>query len=235
MTGPLWSEAELARAFGAQPSAPLARPIEGVSIDTRTLAQGDIFFAIKSETGDGHDHVGRAFAGGAGACVVERARASDSSGLGPVFASDDTLRAMERLGVASRARTQARIVAVTGSVGKTSVKEMLRVALGENGPTHASAASYNNHWGVPLTLARMPISAAYGVFEIGMNHPGEIMPLVAMVRPHVALVTTIAPVHIEHLGSIEAIAEAKAEIFTGAEKGVKIVLNRDATHFSLLE
>jgi UDP-N-acetylmuramoyl-tripeptide--D-alanyl-D-alanine ligase len=112
---------------------------------------------------------------------------------------------------------------------------MLRVALGRNGPTHASAASYNNHWGVPLTLARMPAASAYGVFEIGMNHPGEISPLVAMVRPHVALVTTIAPVHIEHLGSIEAIAEAKAEIFTGVEPGGTIVLNREAPQFSLLE
>jgi UDP-N-acetylmuramoyl-tripeptide--D-alanyl-D-alanine ligase len=235
MTEPLWSEAELVRAFGAPASAPLRAPVEGVSIDTRMLAPGDVFFAIKSETGDGHDHVARAFAAGAGACVVERARSSDGAALGPVFAVEDTLRAMERLGVAARARTGARIVAVTGSVGKTSAKEMLRVALGRNGPTHASAASYNNHWGVPLTLGRMPAAFAYGVFEIGMNHPGEISPLVAMVRPHVALVTTIAPVHIEYLGSIEAIAEAKAEIFTGVEPGGTIVLNREAPQFSLLE
>jgi UDP-N-acetylmuramoyl-tripeptide--D-alanyl-D-alanine ligase len=235
MTDPLWSEAELARAFGSPPSAPLNAAVGGVSIDTRTLAPGDLFVAIKGETNDGHDHVARAFAAGASACVVARDRRGALAAHGPVFAVDDTLRAMERLGIAARARTRARIVAVTGSVGKTSAKEMLRVALGKSGPTHASAASYNNHWGVPLTLARMPVSSAFGVFEIGMNHAGEIEPLVAMVRPHVALVTTIAPVHIEHLGSIEAIAEAKAEIFTGVEPEGTIVLNRDAPQFALLE
>ncbi|MGO8797508.1 MAG: UDP-N-acetylmuramoylalanyl-D-glutamyl-2,6-diaminopimelate--D-alanyl-D-alanine ligase [Roseiarcus sp.] len=235
MSDALWSEAELTEALGAPPGAPLRAPIEGVSIDTRTLRPRDLFFAIKGEMGDGHDHVGRAFAAGAGACVVTRPRAAEFAALGAVFAVEDTLRAMERLGVAARARTRARIVAVTGSVGKTSVKEMLRVALAAAGPTHASAASYNNHWGVPLTLARMPAASAFGVFEIGMNHPGEIAPLAAMVRPHVALVTTIAPVHVEHLGSLEAIAEAKAEIFGGVEPGGTIVLNRDAPQFALLE
>jgi UDP-N-acetylmuramoyl-tripeptide--D-alanyl-D-alanine ligase len=235
MTDALWSQAELTQAFGAPPSAPLAAPIGGVSIDTRTLQAGDLFFAIKGEASDGHDYVARAFAAGAGACVVSQARERALAVHGPVFAVDDTLRAMERLGRAARARTQARIVAVTGSVGKTSAKEMLRVALAKAGSTHASAASYNNHWGVPLTLARMPATSAFGVFEIGMNHAGEITPLVAMVRPHVALITTIAPVHIEHLGSIEAIAEAKAEIFSGVEKGGTIVLNRDAPQFALLE
>ncbi|WP_158817932.1 UDP-N-acetylmuramoylalanyl-D-glutamyl-2,6-diaminopimelate--D-alanyl-D-alanine ligase [Methylocapsa sp. S129] len=235
MTDPLWSETELAQALGAPPSAPLSAAVAGVSIDTRTLAPGDLFFAIQGETSDGHDYVARAFAAGASACVVAQTRARELAAHGPVFAVDDTLRAMERLGAAARARTHARIVAVTGSVGKTSAKEMLRVALAKAGPTHASAASYNNHWGVPLTLARMPASSAFGVFEIGMNHAGEITPLVAMVRPHVALVTTIAPVHIEYLGSIEAIAEAKAEIFTGVELGGTIVLNRDAPQFALLE
>ena len=204
------------------------------SIDTRSLAPGDLFFAIRSETGDGHDHLARAFAAGAGAAVVAGERAAEGAAFGPVFAVDDTLRAMERLGLAARARSAARIVAVTGSVGKTSAKDMLRVALGAAGPTHAAAASYNNHWGVPLTLARMPAGSAFGVFEIGMNHAGEIAPLVAMVRPHVALVTTIAPVHIEHLGSIEAIADAKAEIFSGVEPGGAIVLNRDAPQFERL-
>jgi UDP-N-acetylmuramoyl-tripeptide--D-alanyl-D-alanine ligase len=233
MTRALWSHAELTQILGA-PSAPLAALIEGVSIDTRTLVGGDLFFAIKGET-DGHDYVARAFAAGAGACVVARARQSEFGAQGPVFAVDDTLRAMERLGIAARARTNARIVAVTGSVGKTSVKEMLRLALAKGGPTHASAASYNNHWGVPLTLARMPASSAFGVFEIGMNHAGEILPLVAMVRPHVAIVTTIAPVHVEYLGSLEAIADAKSEIFTGVEPGGTILLNRDAPQFARLE
>jgi UDP-N-acetylmuramoyl-tripeptide--D-alanyl-D-alanine ligase len=235
VTEALWSPPDLALALGAPPRAPLVAAIGGVSIDTRTLAPGDLFFALRSQTGDGHDHVARAFAGGAGACVVARERAAEGASHGPIFAVEDTLGAMERLGVAARARSAARIVAVTGSVGKTSAKDMLRVALGASGPTHAAAASYNNHWGVPLTLARMPASSAFGAFEIGMNHAGEIAPLVAMVRPHVALVTTIAPVHLAHLGSIEAIAEAKAEIFSGVEPGGAIVLNRDAPQFEALQ
>jgi len=141
---------------------------------------------------------------------------------------------MERLAKAARARAKARVVAVTGSVGKTSAKEMLRVALGRFGPAHASAASYNNHWGVPLTLSRLPAGAAFAVIEIGMNHAGEITPLVAMARPHLALVTTIAPVHIEHLGSLEGIADAKAEIFSGLEPQGLAVLNRNAPQFERL-
>jgi len=233
MSARLWSQEELAAALGAPRTAP-AGPVAGVSIDTRTLQQGDLFFAIKGESGDGHAYVGRAFAAGAPAAVVEREKVDALASLGPLYAVEDTLRAMERLGVAARRRAHARIAAVTGSVGKTSAKEMLRVVLAKAGPTHAAAASYNNHWGVPLTLARLPASAAFGVFEIGMNHPREIEPLVAMVRPHAALVTTIAPVHIEHLGSLEAIAEAKAEIFTGLEKGGAAVIHRDAPHFELL-
>jgi UDP-N-acetylmuramoyl-tripeptide--D-alanyl-D-alanine ligase len=235
VTTPLWSEPELTQALGAPPSAGPRAPVNGVSIDTRTLQPGDLFIAIKGESADGHDYVERAFAAGAAACVVARERGAKLSAHGPVFAVDDPLRAMERLGVAARARTRARIVAVTGSVGKTSAKEMLRVMLSKLGATHASAASYNNHWGVPLTLARMPADTAFGVFEIGMNHAGEIIPLVAMARPHVALVTSIAPVHIEHLGSLEAIAEAKAEIFTGLESKGAAILNRDVAQYDLLE
>jgi UDP-N-acetylmuramoyl-tripeptide--D-alanyl-D-alanine ligase len=229
----LWTEAELARALGA-PSAPLAVPVDGVSIDTRTLASGDLFVAIKGEASDGHDYVARAFEAGAAAAVVARPRGAGLAAHEPTFAVDDTLRAMERLAKAARARAKARVVAVTGSVGKTSAKEMLRVALGRFGPTHASAASYNNHWGVPLTLSRLPAGAAFAVVEIGMNHAGEITPLVAMARPHVALVTTIAPVHIEHLGSLEGIADAKAEIFSGLEPGGVAVLNRGAPQFDRL-
>ncbi len=230
----LWTEQELTRALGTAPSAPLERTVGGVSIDTRTLAAGDIFFAIKGERHDGHDLAARAFDAGRSAAVVIRDRAPALAAFGPVFAVDDTLKAMGRLGIASRARTRARVVAVTGSVGKTSAKEMLRLMLSACGATHASAASYNNHWGVPLTLARMPEGADFGVFEIGMNHAGEITPLVHMARPHVALVTTIAPVHIEHLGSIEAIAEAKAEIFLGLEPHGTAILNRDAPQFERL-
>ena len=230
----LWSERELAAAFGAAPSAALSAVVRGVSIDSRTLEAGDVFIAIKGEAHDGHDHVARAFESGAAAAVVSRERAAGLAALGPLFAVDDTLSAMEGLGVAARARSKARIVAVTGSVGKTTAKEMLRAMLASCGATHASAHSYNNHWGVPLTLARMAVSARYGVFEIGMNHAGEIAPLSRMVRPHAALVTTIAPVHIEHLGTIEAIADAKAEIFLGLEPGGAAALNRDAPQFDRL-
>ena len=155
----LWTEAELTRALGA-PSAKLAAPVGGVSIDTRTLAPGDLFFAIKGEASDGHDYLARAFEAGAAAAVIAKSRGAGLAAHEPTFAVDDTLAAMERLGRAARARAKARVVAVTGSVGKTSAKEMLRVALGRFGPTRASAASYNNHWGVPLTLSRLPAGAA---------------------------------------------------------------------------
>ena len=230
----LWPQSELGAALGAAASAPLSARVAGVSIDSRTLESGDLFFAIRGDAHDGHDHVARAFEAGAAAAVVSRERARELAVLGPVFAVDDTLKAMVRLGVAARARSRAKIVGVTGSVGKTTAKEMLRAMLSACGLTHASAASYNNHWGVPLTLARMPADARFGVFEIGMNHAGEIAPLSHMARPHVALVTTIAPVHIEHLGSIEAIADAKAEIFLGLERHGTAVLNRDAPQFERL-
>ena len=231
----LWSQAELIAAFRAAPSPPLSSAVGGISIDSRTLEPGDLFFAIRGDAHDGHDHVARAFEAGAAAAVVSRERAPQLAALGAAFAVEDTLNAMERLGAAARARSTAKIVAVTGSVGKTTVKEMLRAMLMACGATHASAASYNNHWGVPLTLARMPANARFGVFEMGMNHAGEIVPLTRMTRPHVALVTTIAPVHIEHLGSIEAIADAKAEIFFGLEPQGTAVLNRDAPQFERLK
>jgi UDP-N-acetylmuramoyl-tripeptide--D-alanyl-D-alanine ligase len=230
----LWSEAELIAALGSGPSAPLSVAVGGVSIDSRTLEPGDLFFAIKGSAQDGHDHVARAFEAGATAAVVSLERAAQLAAVGPVFAVDDTLKAMERLGRAARARSNARIVAVTGSVGKTTAKEMLRAMLTACGETHASAASYNNHWGVPLTLARLPASARFGVLEMGMNHAGEIAPLTRVARPHAALVTTIAPVHIEYLGSLEAIADAKAEIFLGLEPSGTAVLNRDAPQFEQL-
>ena len=230
----LWTQVELSALFGAAPRNPLSTAVNGVSIDSRTLEAGDLFFAIRGDAHDGHDHVARAFEAGAAAAVISRERAPQLAALGPAFVVEDTLKAMERLGVAARARSKAKIVAVTGSVGKTTAKEMLRAMLGACGVTHASAASYNNHWGVPLTLARMPANARFGVFEMGMNHAGEIAPLTRMARPHVALVTTIAPVHIEHLGSIEAIADAKAEIFLGLEPQGTAVLNRDAPQFERL-
>ena len=232
---PLWSQAELNAALGAPSSAPLRASVTGVSIDSRTLEAGDLFFAIRGDAHDGHDHVARAFEAGAAAAVVSRRRARELAALGPVFAVDDTLEAMKRLAIAARARSKAKIVGVTGSVGKTTAKEMLRAMLSACGSTHASAASYNNHWGVPLTLARLPAEVRFGVFEMGMNHAGEIAPLTRMARPHAALVTMIAPVHIEHLGSIEAIADAKAEIFLGLEPHGTAILNRDAPQFERLK
>jgi len=234
MSEVLWSQSELMALLGP-PSGRLATAVAGVSIDTRSLQPGDLFFAIKGDLHDGHDHVARAFEAGAAAAVIAKPRPGDLAPHEPTFEVADTLRALEALGRAARARARAKIVAVTGSVGKTSAKEMLRVALGESGRTHAAVASYNNHWGVPLTLARMPASTEFGVIEIGMNHAGEITPLVAMARPDVALVTTIAPVHIEHLGSIEAIADAKAEIFSSFVADPTAVLNRDAPQFERLE
>ncbi len=232
---PLWTGSGLVAPLKAQVLGQVPSAMTGVSIDTRTLTAGDLFVAIKGDASDGHDYVGTAFEKGAAAAIVDEAHASALGGKGPLYVVEDTLRAMERLGRAARERTSARIVAVTGSVGKTGTKEALRLALGAQGPTHASVASYNNHWGVPLTLSRMPQESVFGVFEIGMNHAGEITPLVAMVRPHVALITTIAPVHIENLGSIEAIAHAKAEIFSGIEPGGAAIMNRDVAQFGILE
>ena len=227
MTGePLWTGLALVGALRARASGGLAREALGVSIDTRTLQPGDLFFAIKGETRDGHDFVRAAFEKGAAAAVIDEAHAGELAGAGPLFVVKDVQQALEALGQRARERSAAFIAAITGSVGKTSTKEMARLMLSRFGETHASAASYNNHWGVPLTLARMPAKAGYGVFEIGMNHAGEIAPLVAQVRPHVAVVTRIAPVHLENFASIEAIADAKAEIFSGLDGGVAIV-NRD--------
>jgi UDP-N-acetylmuramoyl-tripeptide--D-alanyl-D-alanine ligase len=214
---------------------PMPRAITGISIDTRTLAPGDLFFAIRGENNDGHAFVEAALAKGAAAAVVEEAYADSLKHFGSLYVVHDVLAAMERLGVAARKRSHAMIVAITGSVGKTGTKEALRLVLSQAGLTHASAASYNNHWGVPLTLARMPAEAQFGVFEIGMNHEGEIRPLATMVRPHVAVITTVAPVHLENLGTLEAIADAKAEIFAGLEPGGIAVLPRDNLHYARLE
>ena len=231
----LWTDAALMDAMEARRDGAAPAAVHGVSIDTRTLQKDDLFVAIKGDASDGHDYVATAFEKGAAAAIVDAAHVAALAGKGPLYVVDDTLRAMERLGRAARARTQARILAVTGSVGKTGTKEALRLALGAQGATHASVASYNNHWGVPLTLSRMAQETVYGVFEIGMNHAGEITPLVAMVQPHVALITTIAPVHIEHFpDGIEGIARAKAEIFTGLLPGGTAIVSRDVAQFGIL-
>ncbi|MGD9767689.1 MAG: UDP-N-acetylmuramoylalanyl-D-glutamyl-2,6-diaminopimelate--D-alanyl-D-alanine ligase [Pseudolabrys sp.] len=229
----LWTIEAMAKAMNATRQGALPASISGISIDTRTVQPGDAFFAIVGDSRDGHDFVPAALKAGAIAVIAQ-----DKRGLfpadAPLLIVDDVLDALRALGRAARARSKAKIVAVTGSVGKTGTKEALRLALAADGETHASAASYNNHWGVPLTLARFPETAAYGVFEIGMNHAGEITPLVQMVRPHVAIITTVAPVHLEYFGSVEAIADAKAEIFLGLEPGGVAVLNRDNPQYARL-
>ncbi len=233
--GALWTSLGLVTSLEARVSGGVPRGgASGVSIDTRTLQKGDLFFAITGPNSDGHDYVAAAFEKGALAAVVDEAHADALSRLGPLYVVRDVLAALERLGVASRDRTEARIIAVTGSVGKTSTKEALRLALTQGSLVHASVASYNNHWGVPLTLARMPKETRFGVIEIGMNHAGEITPLTAMARPHVAIITAVAPVHIENFASVEAIADAKAEIFSGLEPGGVAILQRDSPHYERL-
>lgn len=231
----LWSGLSLIGALRARISGGLPREVGGVSIDSRSLERGDLFFAIKGEARDGHEFVHAAFERGAAASVIDEAHASALSGVGPLYVVKDVQQAFERLGAKARERSNAYIVAVTGSVGKTSTKDMARLVLSQFGETHASAASYNNQWGVPLSLARMPAFARYGLFEIGMNHPGEITPLVGLIKPHIALVTRVAPVHLEHFSSLEAIADAKAEIFAGlVEDGIAII-NRDDETFERLQ
>jgi len=228
---PLWTGEDAETATGGRCAVPWRAT--GVSIDTRTLAPGDLFVAISGPNHDGHDFVARAFDAGASAAVVSRV----PDGVGaeaPLLVVNDTLRALEDLGRFARRRTAARVIAITGSVGKTGTKEALRTALAGQATVFASEGSLNNHWGVPLSLARTPRDAAYAVVEMGMNHPGEITPLSQMARPHVAVVTTVERVHAAYFDSVEGIADAKAEIFAGVEPGGAAVLNRDNPHYMRL-
>ena len=220
---PLWTAADAVAATGGHTTTDWQAT--GVSIDTRTLQPGDLFVALKADR-DGHDFVAQALAKGAAAALVTHRPADVPEGA-PLLIVPDVLIGLERLGIAGRARARARIVAVTGSVGKTSTKEMLRAVLSGQGKTHAAEASYNNHWGVPLTLARLPADADYAVIEIGMNHPGEIAPLARMARPHVAMITIVAAAHLEAFESIAGIAHEKAAIFEGLEPGGTAVVNGD--------
>jgi UDP-N-acetylmuramoyl-tripeptide--D-alanyl-D-alanine ligase len=227
----LWTSDEAVAATGGRTTAPWAAG--GVSIDTRTLQQGDLFVALK-DVRDGHDFVAQALEKGAAAALVSRVPEGLSSGA-PLLVVPDVLKALEDLGRAARARAKARVVGVTGSVGKTSTKEMLRVVLGGQGRVHAAEASYNNHWGVPLTLARLPREADFAVIEIGMNHPGEIAPLSHMARPDVVVITIVAPAHLEAFDSIEGIAHEKAAIIDGLQPGGVAVLNADIATSPLLQ
>jgi UDP-N-acetylmuramoyl-tripeptide--D-alanyl-D-alanine ligase len=226
MSAALWTSTEAAAATGGRNTANWST--NSVSIDTRMLEQGTLFVALKG-TRDGHEFVVEAFKRGAAAALVSR-KPNDVSENAPLLMVKDTQAGLEALGRASRARSSARIAAVTGSAGKTTTKEMLRLALQSAGSVAASTASYNNHWGVPLSLARMARDAKFGVFEIGMNHEGEIRALVKQVRPHVALVTTVAPAHLEYFGTVEKIADAKGEIFESVEPGGAALIPVDNPH-----
>lgn len=227
----LWTSEDAAAATGGRSSRPWQAG--GVSIDSRTVAEHDLFVALRGPRFDGHDYVADALRRGAAAALVD----STPSGLdadAPLLVVDETQRGLEALAAAARNRSPARIAAVTGSVGKTGVKEALRLVLGRQAETAASAGNLNNQWGAPLSLTRLPRTARYGIFELGMNHAGEIEPLSRLVRPHVAVVTTIAPAHTEFFETIEAVADAKAEIFAGLEPDGIAVLNRDNRWFDRL-
>ncbi|CAD7023685.1 UDP-N-acetylmuramoylalanyl-D-glutamyl-2, 6-diaminopimelate--D-alanyl-D-alanine ligase [Pseudorhizobium endolithicum] len=232
----LWTSDAMVSAMGGRPVGTLPEGITGISIDSRSITADEAFFAIKGDRVDGHDFASIAVANGASLIVVSEAKLPAMGRLTvPMIVVEDVLAALGKLAVASRERSHAQIVAVTGSVGKTTTKEMLRHVLAPSGKVHAAVASFNNHWGVPLTLARMPQDTDFGVFEIGMNHPDEIRPLVKMVRPHVAIITTIAAAHLGHFRNLEEIAAAKAEIFEGIEPGGAAILNRDNKQFAFLE
>jgi UDP-N-acetylmuramoyl-tripeptide--D-alanyl-D-alanine ligase len=228
----LWTARDAALATGAVPGAGANWTANGVSIDTRAVARDDLFVALKGPRFDGHDFVSTALANGAAAAMVDR----PMPGTDPtrLLAVPDTQAGLEALAVAARARSTARIVAVTGSVGKTGTKEALAALLSAQGITHASSGNLNNQIGMPLSLARMPAAAAFGVFEIGMNHAGEIAPLSVMLRPHVVIVTNVEAVHLEYFADVEAIADAKAEIFAGLEADGVAILNRDNAQFTRL-
>lgn len=226
----LWTAAEAQAATGGRVQGDWS--VNGVSIDTRTIAAGDLFVALK-DVRDGHDFVAQALANGAGAALVSRI----PDGVGddaPLLIVEDVLKGLEALGAAARARTQAKVIGITGSVGKTSTKEMLLAMLAPQGRTHASVASYNNHWGVPLTLARMPADTEYAIIEMGMNHPGEILPLTMLAQPHAALITTVAAAHLEAFDDIAGIALEKASIFESLPIGAPAVYNADVETAAIL-
>ena len=231
----LWTTDAMATATAAARQGVLPPSISGISIDSRSIEPGEAFFAIQGDNRDGHQFVTAALAGKAGLAVVAADRRDQFPADAPLLVVPDVLAALRDLAGAARLRTHAKVIGVTGSVGKTSTKEALRLALAKDGETHASVASYNNHWGVPLSLARCPASARYVVREMGMNHAGEIAPLSRLARPDVVLITTIAPVHLEFFGSLTKIADAKAEIFLGLKWDGVAILNRDIPQFAHLQ
>jgi len=228
----LWSVAEAAAATNGHGQGNWQ--VSGVSTDSRTVQQGDLFVAIQGPKFNGHRFAADALERGAAAVMVHE-QPNDLAPDAPVLMVANTMAGLEALGVAARTRTAAKIAAVTGSVGKTGTKEALLRVLASVAPTHASQGNLNNHWGVPLSLSRMPADSVYGVFELGMNHAGEITPLSQMVRPHVAIITNVELVHLEFFASLCKIADAKAEVFAGLQPGGIAILNRDDTYFTHLE
>ncbi|MGC2081168.1 MAG: UDP-N-acetylmuramoylalanyl-D-glutamyl-2,6-diaminopimelate--D-alanyl-D-alanine ligase [Xanthobacteraceae bacterium] len=231
----LWTIEAMASAMRAERQGPLPALVSGLSIDSRGIAPGEAFFAIQGDHRDGHEFVAAALAAKAAVAVVAAARGAQFPSDAPLLVVPDVLAGLRDLAAAARARMHGKVIGVTGSVGKTGTKEALRLALSKDGETHASVASYNNHWGVPLSLARCPSTARYAVLEMGMNHAGEIAPLSRLVRPDVAIITTIAPVHLEFFGSLAKIAAAKAEIFVGVPSDGAAVINRDIAQFAQLQ
>ncbi len=227
----LWTSMEAARATGGTATSQWLAT--GVSINTRTLQSGDLFFSLSGPTFDGHDFAPYALDQGGAAVVVSRALGGDDNHPSQLIV-DDTLIALEDLGRAARARMNGQVIAVTGSVGKTSTKEMLRLVLSDQGNVSASYGNLNNHWGLPLSLSRMPAETDFGLFELGMNSPGEIRPLSEMTRPNVAIITTVEPVHAAFFSSVEEIADAKAEIFEGVVDGGYALINCDNPHYDRL-
>lgn len=225
----LWTSVTAAQATGGKTNAEWYAT--GISIDSRTIQPGDLYIALKGKNSDGHAYVAKALAAGAAAAMVSE-RPADVAEDAPLLMVENTLSAMELLGAASRHRTSAVAIAVTGSVGKTGTKEMLATAFGVLGQTHASKASHNNHWGVPLSLASMHAGCDYGIFEVGMNHSGEIIPLSKQVKPDIAIITTVEPVHIANFSGIEEIADAKAEIFSGMDHTGTAIINRDNSQYA---
>jgi UDP-N-acetylmuramoyl-tripeptide--D-alanyl-D-alanine ligase len=231
----LWTSEAMVAAMGGRPVGALPAGINGISIDSRSLKPGEAFFAIKGDALDGHDFATAAIKAGAALLVVAEGKLPALGRITtPMIVVDDVLAGLVKLAAAARDRARGKIIAVTGSAGKTTTKEALRHVLSSVGTVHASEKSFNNHWGVPLTLAKLPEDCDYAVFEIGMNHPDEIRPLVKLVRPQVAIITLIAAAHLGHFRNLEEIARAKAEIFEGIVPGGHAVLNLDDPQFKLL-
>lgn len=235
MSHNLWTKNEVLNSIIGELRSDICDNFSSISIDSRTITKGAIFFAIKGEKFDGHDFAQQAYNNGASLLVLQRNKANDLvKSNAPILLVDDTMQALKQLAQAAHKRTKAKIIAITGSVGKTSLKELLYSVLKLYGKSHASYASYNNHWGVPLTLASMPRDTEYGIFELGMNHAGELLELGSMVLPYISIITAIAPAHIGNFANIKAIAAAKSEIYRNQQCNGLALINSDDEYSKFL-